>query len=76
MFYSIFHMPEPNFSLRETKKMKIIGYLVRMGKKYLTVQPDTTPVVKHGHKQFWFYHEHQSLLAVQRQDGLWYAKNN
>lgn len=74
MFYSIFHMPKPTFTLREEKKMKIVGYLVRMGKKFLTVQPSSNPVIKQGHKQFWFYYNHQSMLAVQDRAGHWYVK--
>lgn len=76
MFYSVFYMPKPNFSLREEKRMKVIGYLVRIGRNFHTVQPSSNPVTKHGKKQFWFYHNHQSLLAVQQGSGLWSAKNN
>lgn len=76
MFYSIFHMPQPNFSLRDSRRIKILGYLVKMGKRFLTVQPSTNPVTKDGHKQFWFYYEHKSILAIQKKDGCWYAKNH
>lgn len=71
MFYSIFHQPKPNFTLREEKHMKIIGYLVKIGKRFETIQPSANPVVKHGKKQFWFYHNHTSMLAVQQNNGVW-----
>jgi hypothetical protein len=71
MFYSIFHQPTPNFTLREDKKMKIIGYFVKIGKRFETVSPSSNPVIKHGKKQFWFFHNHTSMLAVQRNDGVW-----
>ncbi len=76
MFYSVFYMPKANFSLRPTEKLKIMGYLVRMGKRFLTVNPSTNPVIKQGNKQFWFNHGDHSVLAVQKPDGCWYAKTN
>lgn len=71
MFYSVYHQSKPNFTLREEKKMHVIGYLVRIGRNYHVITPDKTPVVKNGKKQFWFYHEHQPMLAIQQNNGVW-----
>lgn len=74
MFYPAFYTPKPNFSLRPVEKMKIIGYLVRMGKQLETVMPDHQPVMKQGRKQFWFYHNHKAMIAIQQNNGHWTAK--
>lgn len=76
MFYSVFYMPKANFSLRDESRLKIVGYLVKMGRRFLTVQPSKHPVVVQGKKQFWFNYGDHSVLAIQGRDGCWYAKTN
>lgn len=76
MFYSIFYMPKANYTLRDNKRMKVVGYLVKLGKQFLTIQPETTVVSKNGHKQFWFHHINQPVVAIQGKNGQWTAKIN
>ena len=71
MFYSVYYQAKPNFSLRENKKMHIIGYLVKIGSQRVVVVPDHLPVVKNGKRQFWFYYNHQPMLAIQQGNGVW-----
>lgn len=75
MFYSVFYQPKANFSLREDKKMKIVGYLVRIGSSFELVEPIQHTNYK-GKKQFSFVHNNDYHIAQQMPNGVWTANKS
>lgn len=53
--------------------MSIKGYLVSVKGQPIVAMPTAKPFIKHGKKQFWFYHNGKQLLAVQNSNNSFTA---